>query len=109
MKSSGKKKLDNAVSPALKQEFRNLGALIEDNRHQLSAVAEQVGGLMQDMTSVKGHLNILQPDMASVKGHLDIIQSDVEIIKNNLKRKVDIEDFEALTRRVSVIERRVLK
>ena len=88
MKSDGKKKANDAVSPALKQEFRNLGTLIEDNNHKLSAVAEQVGSLMVTV---------------------DVIKSDVEIIKNNLKRKVDLEDFEALTHRVSVLEKRVLR
>ena len=116
MKSNGAKKTKEVISPALKQEFRNLGALIEDNNHKLRAVAEQfgdvkkaldshtemIGGLMTDVTSLK-------QDMGVVKGRLDVMQSDVEIIKNNLKRKVDTEDFEAVTHRVSNLERRVLK
>lgn len=95
MKGNEKKKSDNALIPALKQEFRNLGALIEDNNHKLSAVAEQVGDILVRTTNIE--MNI------------DVIKSDVEIIKNSLKRKVDIEDFEALVRRVSVLEKRVIK
>src|SRR3989338_8868358 len=115
MKSNGAKKTKEVISPALKQEFRNLGALIEDNNHKLRAVAEQfgdvkkaldshtemIGGLMTDVTSLKRDSTSLKHDMAVVKGRLDVMQSDVEIIKNNLKRKVDTEDFEAATHRVS--------
>ena len=99
-----------------------MGALIENDRHKIEAVAEQlggvdrkldshtemIGGLMTDVTSLKQDSKSLKQDVTSVKGKLDIIQSDVEIIKNDLKRKVDIQDFEALTRRVSTLEKRVL-
>ena len=129
MKVNKSKKENGTVSPTLRQEFRNLGALIEDNRHCLSAVAEQFGDvkktldshtemigsvmsditdLKQDMSEVKQDVSVLKQDMGSVKGRLDVIQSDLEIVKNNLKRKVDAEDFEASVRRVSVIEKRVL-
>lgn len=37
------------------------------------------------------------------------MQEDIEFIKFGLKRKVGHEEFDALTRRVSLLEKRVLK
>ncbi|MDO8512532.1 MAG: hypothetical protein Q7S57_04620 [bacterium] len=109
MKSGGNKKTNNIVSPALKQEFRNLGALIEDNNHKLGAVAEQVADVLVRTTNIEMNLDIVKSDVKNLNANMDVVKSDVDIIKSGLKRKVDLEDFEALTHRVSVLEKRVLK
>lgn len=62
---------------------------------KLDAQTEMIGGLAERM----GRFELT----------MTIIQEDVGFIKNGMKRKVDYEEFEALLRRVLVIERRVLK
>ena len=41
--------------------------------------------------------------------NMDIVKSDIEIIKNDLKQKVDRSEFEALVKRVALVEKRILK
>lgn len=42
--------------------------------------------------------------IGSMKIDIEIIKTDIEFIKNSLKRKVDLEEFEALEKRVRFLE-----
>jgi tetrahydromethanopterin S-methyltransferase subunit G len=74
-------------SESEKKMERYLGSLKEHTDDRFKAVMEGQGGLNQ---------------------RLDIIQSDIDVIKNNLIQKVDRYEFEALNKRVSVVERKVM-
>ena len=148
MKKSVTKKSNDTISPALEQEFRNLGILIEDNNNKLSYVAEQFGdvkktldshtemigeimtdvavlksdvsdlkidvadlksdmvivksditGLKSDVSDLKKDMTIVKSDITGLKSDMTIVKSDVVIIKNNLKQKVNQDDFHAFIRK----------
>lgn len=66
-------------------ELKRLGVIIEHVDDKVSLVAEQYGDIQKN---------------------LEIIKTDTEFIKHSLKRKVDVEEFAALERRVRLLERR---
>ncbi len=69
----------------LKSDIRGVGALVEQTNHNVQALAEMVGALMEDVT---------------------IIKDNVEFLKGGMRKKVDIEEFQTLERRVSLLERK---
>ena len=69
-----------------------VGAMIEDFSDKLGIVAEQTGDIKKKIVG-------LSEDM-------EIVKSDLELIKYGLKRKVDIDDFQALEHRVALLENR---
>ena len=116
MKKNGTRKTNDAVSPALKQEFRNLGVLIEDNNHKISAIAEQYGDINKKLdshTEMIGGLAVRMTSMeikiVNMEMNIAVMREDIEFIKSGMKRKVDQDEFDALIRRVSVLEKRFLK
>ena len=44
--------------------------------------------------------------IGSIKEDVEIMKSDIEFIKGGLKKKVDVDEFMALERRVALIEKR---
>jgi len=74
-------------SDSNKKMERYLGSIKEHTDDRFKAVMEGQGGMNQ---------------------RLDIIQSDIDVMKNNLIRKVDRYEFEALNKRVSVVERKMI-
>ena len=69
----------------LKSDIRVVGALVEQTNRNVQALAEMVGGMMEDIT---------------------IIKDNVEFLKGGMRRKVDAEEFQTLERRVSLLERK---
>jgi DNA-binding transcriptional MerR regulator len=47
--------------------------------------------------------------IGSMQVNLEIIKNDIEIIKTSLRKKVDLEDFEVLERRVKILEAKITK
>ena len=68
---------------------------LDEHTRLLSSHTEMIGGLAMRMTSMEMKMTMMQ--------------EDIEFIKSGLKRKVDHDEFDALIRRVSLLERRVLK
>ena len=116
------------------QELRRLGALIEHVDGSVGLIAEQqgdikkildshteildshtemIGELKVDLEIVKGDvkttkddLEIVKKDVKTTKIDLEIIKTDIEFIKNSIKKKIDVDEFSALERRVALLERR---
>jgi predicted nucleic acid-binding Zn-ribbon protein len=116
MKKNGKGTSNDSIHPALKQEFRNLGALLEDNNHKISAIAEQYGDINKKLdshTEMIGGLAVrmtsMEVKMVNMEMNIAVMREDIEFIKSGMKRKVDQDEFDALIRRVSVLEKRVIK
>jgi hypothetical protein len=82
------------------REIRRLGVMIEEVGGGVRKVAEQYGDIKRTLES---HTEMI----ASVKTDLEIVKEDVEFIKNSLKKKVDVDEFAALERRVALLERRI--
>ena len=79
------KKKDGKISDVVALELRRLGVVLEHVDDKISLVAEQHGDIQKN---------------------IEIIKTDIEFIKHGLKRKVDVEEFAALERRVSILEKR---
>ena len=72
-----------------------IGALLEDFNSKFDLVAEQTS----QIPDIKTKVDVMVEDM-------EIIKTDLEFIKSALKKKVDIEEFETLERRVVILEGR---
>lgn len=81
------------------QGIRRLGVMIESVGDDVKLVAEQHGDIM---STLKLHTEMI----GSMKEDIEIIKLDTEFIKNSLKKKVDLDEFAALERRVSLLEKR---
>lgn len=64
-------------------------------------------GSLQEHT--EDRFKAVKEGMDGINQRLDIIQSDVDVMKNNLIQKIDRYEFEALNKRVSVVERKVMR
>jgi len=45
--------------------------------------------------------------IGSIMENIEVIKSDIEIIKNSLKKKVDLEEFAMLEKRVIILENKL--
>jgi len=45
--------------------------------------------------------------IASINGNMEIMKQDIEFIKNSLKKKVDIDEFSVLEKRVALLEKKL--
>src|SRR3989338_5847203 len=108
------------------QELRRLGVLIEHVDGNVNLIAEQYGELKKDIGSikktldshtemigdltvgleiVKEDLEIVKSDVKTTREDIEIIKTDIELIKNSVKKKIDIDEFAALEKRVLLLEK----
>ena len=72
-----------------RSDFQHIvGIFKEDLESKIQIIGEQFGSMMED---------------------IQIIKSDVQFLKGALKKKVDYDEFDALVKRVSVLEARSRK
>jgi len=72
---------------------------------KISLVAEQYGDIKKDYGDIKMTLDDHTEMIAKLTVNTEIVKTDVEFIKNSLKKKVDIDEFAALERRVALLEK----
>ncbi len=84
-------------------EFQHVvGIFKEDLESKIDLIAEQY----QDIKSIqKSHTEMIGSLMEDVQ----IIKADVQFLKRELKRKVDYDEFDALTKRVALLESKIKK
>lgn len=105
------------------EEIKRHGkVLLEESQDQLNVVAEvQIdnGKKLDDHSRIleshsqvlNDHSQILNDHSRKLDAILEMVASNsenIELIKSMLRRKVDIEEFEALTKRVMVLENKLL-
>lgn len=104
----------------IRAEFRKLGLLVEQSNDNFRAVQEQYGSINRKLDQhskiLESHSRILEWHSQMLKSHtemiaklavdLTIVKEDIALIKNAVKRKVDLDDFAALERRVALLERK---
>ena len=84
-----------------REEYQDyLGGVAEDFKSQVKLIAEQHGSIIEILNS---HTEMI----AAVKEDIEIMKLDIEFIKNSLKKKVDIEEFFALEKRVLLLEKKI--
>ncbi len=82
-------KTTNSNIDKQRQEFQHIVGIFQEHlESQIQTIGEQLGSISED---------------------IQIIKSDVEFIKVELKRKVDYDEFNALVKRVSLLEAKIRK
>lgn len=106
------------------------GMVLEYIQDQVKVIAEQtsgIGGIKKvmdrteknidnieaDIDAIKVAMKIMKTDMEltkndieAIKADMKVIKTDSEVIKYGLKKKIDIDEFATLERRVSTLENR---
>ena len=79
-----------------RNEFQHfMGIIKEDFDSKIGLIGEQYG-------TIKEMMGTIAEDM-------QIVKSDIEFIKGSLRKKVDYDEFQALERRVAMLESKVRK
>ncbi len=89
--------------------LKAMGEHFVDVHRKLDSHTEMIGGLNVRMTSIEMTMAMMQSDITLMQKDIALTQEDISFIKSGLKRKVDQDEFDALIRRVSVLEKRVIK
>ena len=86
-----------------RSEFQHaVGIFKEDLESKINLIAEQY----QDIKATQGtHTQMI----GSLLEDAQIIKSDVQFLKRELKRKVDYDEFDALSKRVALLESKIRK
>jgi len=107
------KKITNEVSNEVK---RYIGILKEDFDSKIQLIAEQHASIKETLDLhtriLESHSQTLDSHtemIAGMKEDIEIMKVDVQFIKGSLKQKVDVEEFEALARRVAILEAKMKK
>ncbi|OGE80689.1 MAG: hypothetical protein A2826_01130 [Candidatus Doudnabacteria bacterium RIFCSPHIGHO2_01_FULL_43_23] len=83
-----------------RQEYqRYLGVVVEDFNTNVKFIAESTSDLQKQLT-------ILREMVVKNTEDLGVIKMDIGLIKGGLKRKVDLEEFEVLEKRVGLLEKK---
>ncbi len=90
----------------IQKGIRHLGVMIEGVDDRVKLVAEQYGDIKQTLDSHSKTLASHTEMIGKLAIDLAIVKEDVEFIKHSLKKKVDVDEFAALERRVALLERR---
>ncbi|MDO8482379.1 MAG: hypothetical protein Q7S86_01010 [bacterium] len=88
---------------------RYVGALHEEHMASLKVISEQFFDVNRKLDSHDEKLDSHTEMIGQMNMKMTVMQEDIQFIKSGLKRKVDQDEFDALVRRVSVVEKRVLK
>ncbi len=122
--------------PNIREDIRRLGVMVEAGNDKWDLIAEQYGDIKKTLDghtqileghtqTLDGHTQILEGHTQTLDGHtqildshtemfgqifvdLSIIKEDIEFIKTDLKKKVDIDQFAALEKRVAFLERKAV-
>ncbi len=100
LKTKEKKEID------IRDEIRGFGAMIEHIDTNVALVAEQHEDIKKTLDNHTKILDSHTEMFGSMKTDIEVIKTDIAFIKGGLKRKVDVEEFSVLERRVSLLERR---
>ncbi len=94
------KKLKQILKEQSNDFKRHVSTLAEDFHSQVKLIGEQY-------SSIKDTLDSHTEMIGSMKEDIGIMKVDMEFIKNSLKRKVDIDEFSVLEKRVAALESKV--
>lgn len=84
-------------------EFQHVvGIFKEDLESKISLIAEQYHDIKSSQKTQTEMIGSMMEDV-------QIIKSDIQFLKRELKRKVDYDEFDALTKRVSLLESKIRK
>ncbi|MBU1045506.1 hypothetical protein KJ616_00040 [Patescibacteria group bacterium] len=80
------------------------GEMIESMSARLDSHGEMIASHGEMIESMSARLDSHGEMIASIKEDMEIVKINTELIKDSLKRKVDIDEFAILERRVGILE-----
>ncbi|PIU99384.1 hypothetical protein COS59_00020 [Candidatus Wolfebacteria bacterium CG03_land_8_20_14_0_80_36_15] len=97
---------------------RHFGVILEDIDSKMDLVLEghqaldvkfskKIEDVSKKIKDVDGKIDIHTEMIGSMAADVEIIKTDIELIKNSLKKKIDIEEFAVLEKRVLLLERKL--
>ena len=106
-----------------KSMMNYVGVISEESRDHFKILAESLDGVKADLSGVKADLSGVKTDLGGVKVDLkeikQIVSSHTEMIgqllvdmnevKNDLKTKVNYDDFAKLDRRLRIVETKLAR
>jgi len=98
-------KLDSVVegNQALDKKIDKVDEKLEDFRGEVNFKFKVVQETLDSHTQIlDSHTQMIAKNTED----LEIIKTDIEFIKNSLKKKVDIDEFSVLEKRVALLERK---
>lgn len=103
------KKLKDILKEQREEFQRYMGALTEDFNDKIQLVAESVSGIQEQLVIIRDMVVKNTEDIEMIKMDIEMMKSDINIIKNDLKQKVALEDFNALEKRMILLEAKMRK
>lgn len=89
--------VDKRMTEQREEYQRFLGVMKEDFDSKMQLIGEQYYDVKTTLASHSEMIGTIMED-------IQVIKSDVQFLKGALKKKVDYEEFEALVKRVSLLE-----
>jgi len=126
LKKINKKKKSPSQNPTRDAISRSVGVIVEDLDRKLDLVLEQhtntdkkidnldkrltgvegrLTGVEGRLTGVEGRLTGVEEQVANLTVNMTIVKQQMQIINAGFKRKVELEEFEALESRVAALEK----
>jgi hypothetical protein len=88
------------------QEIRRLGVIFEHTDKNIALLAEQYGDIKNTLNEhsqmLREHTRLFAVMMETIAS----MQENIEFIKHGMKRKIDVDEFAVLERRVAILEKR---
>lgn len=126
MKQAKQLKIKEKKETSIQDEIRGLGVMIEHVDNNVSLVTEQYGDIKEILNThteiLNYHSQVLDTHTKTLESHsrtlqshtemlgktmidIEITKQDIEFIKNSFKKKIDLDEFVALERRVTLLEK----
>ena len=83
---------------------RHFDVVAEDLKSEIKIVSEQVVANTEKLTEHDQRFNKIDQRFDKIEDNLEIIKLDIEFIKNELKQKINRDEFAVLEKRVSMLE-----
>jgi len=94
------KKLKEILKRQRDEYQRYLGVLAENFESQIKLIAESLSGVQEQLIAIR--------DMVAKNTEdIEVIKMDISIIRNDLKEKVDRDEFVALEKRLHLLEKKL--
>ena len=94
------KKLKEILKRQRDEYQRYLGVLAENFESQIKLIAESLSGVQEQLIAIRDMVVKNTED-------IEVIKMDISIIRNDLKEKVDRDEFVALEKRLHLLEKKL--
>lgn len=88
---------------------RHTGVIIEHIDHKFNLLADQYLDINKKLDQHTIKLDSHTEMIGAIATDVEIIKADIEFLKHSVRKKVDVEEFSALERRVTLLEKKTHK